>query len=1071
MPEHGGQKSLRRILFALVGVHLLLFIGFFFFLFESGLPEASFETGRFTRQMEAVDGPFPIGAVLVLLGATTLFAGAVYLLVARLVLRPMERLSREIRSAASTGSIAVEARAETSEFGTLRAAINDMLRHLGSSKASLDVLRHIMNGMDAYLYVTDPETDEILFINDKMREHYGLEGEVVGRICWQALQSGMTRRCDFCPNHKLALEPDAKVVWEEHSTLTGHYYKNTDRLIDWPTGKKVHLQHSVDITGLKTAEAALKRRLEQQELMAAVSQSFISTEDMDAMIRSALRMLGEFTDVARVILGRLDLENDFFAFDHVWYNEKRNIGRFTAPGAPFVKEHLLYRAFVVEQAPYAAYSDISGIDEFFRARETGVRALIAAPIRISDKLWGILSLDEMTFRDWSESDKQLISMIGNIISAAVMRSRTEETLMRMSSIVDSSPQYISYINAEGDFEYLNQGAVNALGYTIEEFMRGGIAILYDSEIYREAKEEIIPRILRDGKAEFELPVRHKNGETRLMRFSAFKTHSGKIGIGSIATDITETRRLERELIAAKEQAEGSSRAKGEFLSRMSHEMRTPLNAIIGMTSIAQSSREPAKMEYCLDKIDGASKHLLGVINDILDMSKIEANKFELSPQEFNLEKMLMRVVNIVTFRVDEKDQTLVINLDPSLPPGIIADEQRLAQVVTNLLANAVKFTPERGTITLSARATAEDDGLYTLRVEVKDTGIGISEEQQARLFGLFEQADGGIARRFGGTGLGLAISKSIVELMGGSIRVESTLGEGAAFIFTVQVRKGEMTRAAEPALGVDWHSLRVLVVDDAADVREYFLNLARAIGFDCETAADGPEAERILAAGADKPFNFVFVDWKMPGMNGVELTRRIKRGKAAGPVVIMISATEWNIIEKEARSAGVARFLAKPLFSSLIVDCITELLGAARPVARESRPTGARTLEGHYVLLAEDNEVNREIAVALLAPTGVTVECAENGRVAFEMFRDSPSRYSLILMDIHMPEVDGYEATRRIRALASPEARSIPIVAMTANVFREDIERCLAAGMTDHIGKPINVEELLKKLNAHARKQ
>ncbi|MCL2126347.1 MAG: ATP-binding protein [Oscillospiraceae bacterium] len=397
--------------------------------------------------------------------------------------------------------------------------------------------------------------------------------------------------------------------------------------------------------------------------------------------------------------------------------------------------------------------------------------------------------------------------------------------------------------------------------------------------------------------------------------------------------------MTQELATALEKAQAANLAKSYFLSNMSHEIRTPINAIVGMTLIGKSAANTERKDYAFEKIEDASSHLLGVINDILDMSKIEANKFELSFMEFDFEKMLRQVFNIIDFRVNEKSQTLKVNLDPSIPKKLIGDDQRLAQVITNLLSNAVKFTPEHGNITTDIEFVCEEGSTCTIKVSVTDTGIGISPEQQKRLFMSFEQAESSTSRKFGGTGLGLAISKRIVELMNGEIWVVSDLGLGATFAFTVKLERVESTG------------------DDVSDA--------------------------------------------------------------------------------DTRS---------------VVPALSDLTAS---------------LTGHRILLAEDVDINREIVQALLEPTELKIDCATNGIEALQIFSDSPDSYDMILMDIQMPEMDGYESTRRIRALGFEKAEVVPIVAMTANVFKEDIERCLDAGMNGHIGKPIDFNELLNVLNQY----
>ena len=466
----------------------------------------------------------------------------------------------------------------------------------------------------------------------------------------------------------------------------------------------------------------------------------------------------------------------------------------------------------------------------------------------------------------------------------------------------------------------------------------------------------------------------------------------------------------------------------------------------------------------MKKIEDASSHLLGVINDILDMSKIEANKFELNPTSFDFEHMLQKIVNIVNFRIEEKRQNFIVNIDKNIPRTLYCDDQRLMQVVTNLLSNASKFTPEKGVIRVDTSLTGEEAGVYTIKIEVSDTGIGISDEQYARLFTAFEQADGSTSRKFGGTGLGLAISKRIIEMMGGEIWVKSELGEGSTFSFTIKALPGEEEPASKPlSRDIDLRNIRILVVDDAPEILEYIRNVTNRFGIACDTASSGGEAMESVASKGQ--YDIYFIDWKMPDMDGIELARRISGYNGSKSVVMIVSAAEWNVIENDARAAGVDKFLPKPLLPSAILNCINECLGAQNILPpEESRPQKTNSLARYKIILAEDIEINREIVQALLEPTGITIDCAENGARALELFSESPEKYDMIFMDIQMPEMDGYEATQRIRALDTPEAKVIPIVAMTANVFREDIEKCIECGMNDHIPKPLDFDGMFAKL-------
>jgi signal transduction histidine kinase/DNA-binding response OmpR family regulator/PAS domain-containing protein len=516
----------------------------------------------------------------------------------------------------------------------------------------------------------------------------------------------------------------------------------------------------------------------------------------------------------------------------------------------------------------------------------------------------------------------------------------------------------------------------------------------------------------------------------------------------------------------------ASKAKGEFLSNMSHEMRTPLNAITGMTAIGKNAKDLERKDYALGKIQDASTHLLGLINDILDMSKIEANMLKLSSVEFSFEKSLKKVVGLVNFRVDEKRQKFTVRIDHAIPDNLLGDDQRLVQVIINLLGNAVKFTPEEGAIALDARFLGEEGGFCNIQVSVSDTGIGITPEQQERLFQSFQQADGSTVRKFGGTGLGLAISKKIVELMDGKIWVESEAGNGSKFIFTFKMKRGE-GKARVFANTVNLNNIRILAVDDDPYILEYFGETAKRLGVNCDTAANGEEALAFISRNG--AYHVSFVDWKMPGMDGIQLARELKAHAPANTLVIMISAAEWSAIEDDAKKAGVDKFMPKPLFQSTIAEVIDDYIGTGNTRAKDSQTedrdaTPEDVFANRRALLAEDVEINREIVMALLEPTQLQIDCAESGTEAVKMFTTAPDAYDLIFMDVQMPGMDGYEATRLIRALDIPRAKTVPIVAMTANVFQEDIEKCLHAGMNDHIGKPLDINEVLEKLRKYLGK-
>ena len=510
------------------------------------------------------------------------------------------------------------------------------------------------------------------------------------------------------------------------------------------------------------------------------------------------------------------------------------------------------------------------------------------------------------------------------------------------------------------------------------------------------------------------------------------------------------------LLTAKETAEQSSRAKSAFLANMSHELRTPMNAIIGMINIGKAALDMERMIYCFKKIEDASQHLLGIINDILDLSKIEADKFDLSEIDFNFEEMLQRVVNVVSFRVDERQQKLTVFIDKAIPKVLNGDDQRLAQVITNLLGNAVKFTPEKGFIRIGTYFLGEKDDVCKIQISVTDTGIGISPEQQARLFKSFQQAEGATTRKFGGTGLGLAICKNIVEMMGGKIWIESEIGAGSKFAFTIKMKRGTSTMKKNE----NWGDVRILAVDSDPYVLSHFEVISKGFNIVCDVA-DSYESVQSLTKQNIK-YNVCFINEKVQFDDGITLAGLLKESSPDTTIALMVSAARSVEIEERAKAAGVKKFLSKPLFPTAIAEIIDECLGISQK--HEEKPDISGLFAGHRILMAEDVEINREIVLTLLAPTLLEIDCAENGLEAVRMFTNASEHYDAILMDVQMPEMDGHQATRKIRELDVPNAKTIPIIAMTASVFRQDVEKCLEAGMNSHVGKPLNFDEVINTL-------
>jgi len=579
--------------------------------------------------------------------------------------------------------------------------------------------------------------------------------------------------------------------------------------------------------------SAQERRLLQNELIIALTNSFGSPENSDILINNAIMMVAMYMNVSRTFLAHLDRETNTLCWKYEWIAHKVKLNPAPRKEMKFTNGNFFYDTFITRGDVHITCSKLGRKSRIVKTLEfPGLKSCIYIPVTLYGEFWGIMGIEHYKKNhEWKDGDAQIMKLAANTMVSLLVKADAE-----------------------------------------------------------------------------------------------------------------------RALVSAKEQAETANLAKTNFISRMSHEMRTPMNAIIGMTTIAKKSNDISRMEYCVSKINEASMHLLGIINDVLDVSKIEAGKFNLSFYEFNLERMIKRVTHMIEFKMIEKRQNLIINLDPLLPSRIITDEQRLVQVLTNLLSNAVKFTPEEGCITLSVQVTGREE-LCTLRFNVIDTGIGISKEQKKLLFTPFEQADKSISRRFGGTGLGLVITKNIIELMGGKIWFESELDKGTNFGFELSFEEG------------------------------------------------------------------------------------------------------------------------KPLDNNSIPDL------------KEDLPFSIKNIFlGYTILIAEDIAINREIVISMLEDTGVVIECAKNGKEALEMFGVNPEKYDMIITDIHMPEMDGYETTRKIRSFeevynlhkmkygfceSENSNKSIPIAAMTANVFKEDIEKCFAAGMNDHLGKPLELEELINVLKKH----
>jgi len=664
--------------------------------------------------------------------------------------------------------------------------------------------------------------------------------------------------------------------------------------------------------------------------------------------------------------------------------------------------------------------------------------------------------------------------------------KKSEQLRKLSLAVEQSPNCVVITDAEGVIEYVNQAYNRVSGYTADEAV-GRKAGMQKSGLTPESTYAMLWTTLKAGRIwKGEFINRRKNGEiyTDSVTISPIRQEDGRIShFLSIQEDVTEKKSIGEELdryrhhleelviertsqlAAAKESAEVASRAKSAFLANMSHEIRTPMNAIVGLTYLLKrNSHDPAQQDK-LDKIADAARHLLSIINDILDISKIEAGKLVLDLADFDLNDIVSNVCSLVAERAQAKGLELVVDVSPDLLRGLRGDPTRLLQALLNYAGNAIKFT-ERGSVVIRARAEEESEQDMLVRFEVQDTGIGIDPKDLPRLFQTFEQADVSTTRKYGGTGLGLTINRRLAELMDGQVGVTSEPGKGSLFWFTARLGKPAHPISQKVCTGMQGR--RALVVDDLPEARYVLADMLRVQGMEVETADSGEAAiEAISRADAVAPYDLVLLDWRMPGLDGIATAEKLSALALRNePFKILVTAYDEPDVHKELSEGLLSAVLVKPVTSSALYDTLIRLMGGKAPGKAGANDRieqeMARLHGGARVLLAEDNPVNQEVAIELLGSVGLVIDVAGTGREAVEMVRQN--EYDLVLMDVQMPEMDGLEATREIRSL--PDRASLPIIAMTANAFGEDRARCLEAGMNDHVGKPVDPEILYQTLMA-----
>lgn len=651
------------------------------------------------------------------------------------------------------------------------------------------------------------------------------------------------------------------------------------------------------------------------------------------------------------------------------------------------------------------------------------------------------------------------------------RRRSEE---RFRKLFEQSNDAI-FIHQAGRIIDVNQQACAMLGYSKEQFLEMEIADLYPDEEYRESSKKIDnPQGLHSIESIlFETQFRKADGTVVDVEISSGIIDREKKIIQGIARDITDRKRTEAELQQATEEAETANRAKTEFLASMSHEIRTPMNAIIGMADLLLESELTPEQQQYVQVFQSAGENLLNIINDIIDISKVEAGHIQLETIEFNLNDIIEKICDVMAVRAHEKGLELVYNIMPDVPTDILGDPTRLRQILVNLIGNAIKFT-EKGEIFIQIGKQKITKSSVEILFTVTDTGIGMSAEQAEKIFDAFSQADSSITRKYGGTGLGLAISKQLVELMGGHIMVESKPGQGSTFSFTAQFAIQTKTKKHKEKSALDMKGIKVLVVDDNETNRMILRNSLSKLGAMVTETDSGEHGfeEFMRAIKANKPYHLALIDRRMPGMDGFELAKHIKEsmGDIKNTAVMMLTSDNRSGDLALCKELDIAFYLVKPVKKTALLDAIASIMGrkieSVPGKIPETKPIDFTKTRSFNLLLVEDSADNRLIIQAYFKRASDHIDIAENGAIAVEKFK--AGKYDLVLMDVQMPVMDGYTATREIRKWEREQGkRGTPIIALTAHAMKEDVQKSLDAGCTDHLTKPIKRVTLMEAVQKY----
>jgi len=859
----------------------------------------------------------------------------------------------------------------------------------------------------------------------------------------------------------------------------------------------------------------ISRSLETLRHVALMQDDYAKTKSSVSEIAGALQTSTSFAEFGNALTSRLapvmELAYGAFYISDSAHASLQRAGGYACADSTCVSrvvwgEGLVGQACLEKKLISLPLAATDGVCTPYGLGQLNIHTILVVPVVHQDEVLAVLELGAM--RPFSDERKSFLEMLlpviainleiltGNIETRELLEKSQEQARMlekqaeelaasqiSLAQIEERSRLILGAVNEgiwgldlEGDTTFVNQTAAEMVGYSVAELSGRQMHPLVhyakpDGSAYPHEQCPIL-QTFRDGVSRnvSDEVMWRKDGTSFPIEYATTPLHKNGEIVGAVVVfrDITERKQTEKIMLEARQAAEEATRMKSDFLANMSHEIRTPMNAIIGMTHLALQTELTAKQRNYMGKVDGAAKGLLGIINGILDFSKIEAGKMEFEHIDFDLEDVMEHLADLSVIKAQDKGLELLFDIGADVPTGLIGDPMRLGQVLINLVNNAIKFT-ETGEIVVGIHRVADEADGVRLRFDVHDTGVGLSEEQRARLFSAFSQADTSTTRKYGGTGLGLTISKRLVEMMGGEIGVESDPGVGSTFFFSAEFGVQRDQKRLDTS-AVDKRGLRILVVDDNASAREIFITMLTALKFEATVVSSGVEAIGALeqAQLENQPYGLVLMDWHMPEMDGVEAVRRIRADQrlAETPMCVMVTAYSRDELLQQTQDVQIDGLLVKPVSPSMLFDGVMTAFGkeVVQHPRQQQRQAGyqeaAKAVRGAHVLLVEDNAVNQELALEILNSAGIRVDVASNGAEALEKI--GRGDYDGVLMDCQMPVMDGFEATRKIRADARFE--TLPVIAMTANAMTGDREKCLECGMNDHVAKPIDVAHLFATL-------